>query len=67
MTVCMRTLGARHGRRSEKRTFKTTSGSLKVMRDRLVGAGVTIAAIESTSMYWKPPLYCLDEVMEIGC
>ena len=65
VTVCVRTPGARRGRHSETRTFKTTSGSLRVMRDWLVEAGVTIAAIESTSTYWKPPFYCLEEVMEI--
>ncbi len=65
VTVCVRTPGARRGRHSETRTFKTTSGSLKVMRDWLVEAGVTIAAIESTSTYWKAPFYCLEEVMEI--
>lgn len=65
VTVCVRTPGARRGRHSETRTFKTTSGSLKVMRDWLLEAGVTIAAIESTSTYWKPPFYCLEEVMEI--
>ena len=24
-----------------------------------------IAAMESTSTYWKPPFYCLEEVMEV--
>lgn len=38
------------------RTFKTTTGSLRVMRDWLVEAGVMVAAMESTSTYWKPPL-----------
>lgn len=47
------------------RTFKTTTGSLRVMRDSLVEAGVTVAAMESTSTYWKPPFYCLEEVMEV--
>ena len=47
------------------RTFKTTTGSLRVMRDWLVEQGVTIAAMESTSTYWKPPFYCLEEVMEV--
>ena len=65
VTVCLRTTGARRGRRSETRTFKTTFGSLRVMRDWLVEAGVEIAAIESTSTYWKPPFYCLEEVMEV--
>ena len=53
------------GRHSETRTFKTMTGSLRVMRDWLVEAGVTIAAMESTSAYWKPPFYCLEEVMEV--
>ena len=26
---------------------------------------MTIAAMESTSTYWKPPFYCLEEVMEV--
>ena len=52
-------------RKQQTRTFKTTTGSLGVMRDWLVEEGVTIAAMESTSTYWKPPFYCLEEVMEV--
>ena len=65
LTVCVRTPGPRGGRRSETRTFKTTTGSLHLMRDWLDEAGVIIAAMESTSAYWKPPFYCLEEVMEV--
>ncbi len=65
VSVCVRTPGARRGRHSETRTFKTTTGSLRVMRDWLVKEGVTIAAIESTSTYWKAPFCCLEEVMEV--
>ena len=66
VTVCLRTPGARRGsRHSETRTFKTTTGSLAVMRDWLLEHGVTIAAMESTSTYWKPPFYCLEEVMTV--
>jgi hypothetical protein len=66
VTVCVRTPGTRAGRRrSETRTFPTMTRSLGVMRDWLVAKGVSIAAIESTSTYWKPPLYCLEEVMEV--
>jgi transposase len=65
VTVCVRTPGPRGGRRSETRTFKTMFGSLRVMRDWLVEAGVSIAAMESTSTYWKPPFYCLEEVMVV--
>ena len=63
VTVCVRTPGQR-GRHSETRTYKTTTGSLQVMRDWLLECGVQIAAMESTSTYWKPPFYCLEEVME---
>ena len=63
VTVCVRAPG-RRGRHSETRTFKTTTGSLELMRDWLLECGVQIAAMESTSTYWKPPFYCLEEVME---
>ena len=65
VTVCVRTPGARRGRHTETRTFKTTTGSLRMMRDWLLESGVSIAAMESTSTYWKPPFYCLEEVMEV--
>ena len=65
VTVCVRVPGARRGRHSETRTFKTTTGSLRLMRDWLLENGVTIAAMESTSTYWKPPFYCLGEVIEV--
>ncbi len=65
VTVCVRTPGARRGRHGETPTFKTTTGSLRVMRDWLVENEVTIAAMESTSTYWKAPFYCLEEVMEV--
>jgi len=55
VTVSVRTPGARRGRHTETRTFKTTSGSLMVMRDWLLSHEVTIAAMESTSTYWKAP------------
>jgi len=65
VTVCVRTPSTRRGRHTETRTFKTTTGSLRLMREWLVQWGVTIAAMESTSTYWKPPFYCLEEVMEV--
>jgi hypothetical protein len=49
VTVCLRTPGPKGRRHAETRTFKTTTGSLHIMRDWLVEAGVTIAAMESTS------------------
>src|SRR3954462_3252539 len=66
VTVCVRAPSTRAGRRtSQTRTFQTMTRSLGVMRDWLVAEGVTIAAIESTSTYWKPPFYCLEEVMDV--
>lgn len=65
VTVAVRTPGARRGRHQETRTFRTTTGSLLVMREWLLSHGVTIAAMESTSTYWKPPFYCLEEVMQV--
>jgi transposase len=65
LCVCVRTPGARGRRVSQTRTFKTTTRSLVVMRDWLLAEGVTIAAMESTSTYWKAPFYCLEEVMEV--
>ena len=38
--------------------------SVLVMRDWLIDCGVTVAARESTSTYWKGPFYCLEEVIE---
>jgi transposase len=65
VSVCVRTPGARRGRHSETHTYKTTTGSLRVMRDWLVKEGVTVAVIESTSMCWKTPFYRLEDVMEL--
>jgi hypothetical protein len=64
LTVCRRTPGAGGRRISETRTFPTTTRALNVMRNWLLVGGVTIAAMESTSTYWKAPFYCLEEVME---
>ncbi len=65
LTVCVRTPGPAGRRSSQTRTFKTTTRALGVMRDWLLEHGVTIAAMESTSTYWKAPFYCLEEVMEV--
>ena len=57
--------GLRGRRTSQTQTFKTITGSLRVMRDWLLECGVTIAAMESTSTYWKPPFYCLEDHMTV--
>jgi transposase len=53
------------GRQAETRAFWTMTRSLQVMRGWLVECGVTVAAMESTSTYWKGAFYCLEEVMEV--
>jgi transposase len=63
LTACMRIPGANGRRVSEVRTYPTMTRSLQAMRDWLVGNGVTIVAMESTSTYWKGAFYCLEEVM----
>jgi transposase len=65
LTVCVRTPGLGGRRSSETRTFKTTTRALAVMRGWLLERGVTVAAMESTSSYWKAPFYCLEEVLEV--
>ncbi|UOY03966.1 IS110 family transposase [Blastococcus sp. PRF04-17] len=59
----MRTPGPNGRRVSEVRTYPTMTRSLQAMRNWLLERGVTIAAMESTSTYWKAPFYCLEEVM----
>ncbi len=64
VTVCVRTPGPGSSRHSETRTFRTMTRSLELMRDWLVVQGVTLAAMESTSTYWKPVFYALEEQMQ---
>ena len=64
VTVCVRTPGTGGKRSVETRTFKTMTRSLAVMADWLAERGVTLAAMGSTSTYWKPVVYCLEERME---
>jgi transposase len=63
LTVCVRTPGPNGRRGSQVRTYPTMTRSLQALRDWLVANGVTIAAMESTSTYWKGAFYCLQEVM----
>jgi transposase len=49
----------------EQGRFATTTPGLVVLRDWLVGHGVTRVGVESTGVYWKPPYYLLEDVMEV--
>ena len=63
--VCLRVPGKRSGtRRSEVRTFATTTRSLLALRQWLVDEDVTLVGMESTGEYWRPVYYLLEEVIE---
>src|SRR4051812_13313833 len=64
VTVCVRTPGSRGKRRSEIRTFPTMTRSLQEMTAWVIDSGVTVAGMESTSTYWKPVFYALEEHVE---
>nr|WP_211768758.1 IS110 family transposase [Kutzneria sp. CA-103260] len=49
----------------EQGRFATTTPGLLVLRDWLVTHGVTRVGMESTGVYWKPPYYLLEDVMQV--
>ena len=49
----------------EQARFATTTPGLLVLRDWLVGLGVTRVGMESTGVYWKSPYYMLEDVMQV--
>ena len=65
VTVCVRTPCARGP--AQVRDVDVSRRSFVRWGDAgLAGrVGVTVAAIESTSTYWKPPFYWLEEVMDV--
>jgi transposase len=65
VVACLRTPGARGRRRSETRTFGTTTVELLRLSDWLVENGCTHVAMESTGVYWKPVFNVLEGVCEV--
>lgn len=64
--VCVRLHG--QGRRAKSATVTTwgaTTGQILALREHLVAAKVTCVVIESTSDYWKPFYYLLDEELDM--
>ena len=51
-------------RRQEVRTCATLTPALLELRDWLICQGVTLAVMEATSAYWKPPFYLLEDDIE---
>ena len=63
--ACVRVPGKRDGtRRSEVRTFGTTTRSLLELRQWLLDERVTLVGMESTGEYWRPVYYLLEQVVE---
>jgi transposase len=52
------------GRSTEVRSFGTFTAELLALRDWLVERQVTLVAMESTGVYWKPVYYLLEDVVE---
>jgi len=63
VTACVRVPGLDGARRQEVRTFGTTAAELLTLRDWLVAHEVTVVAMESTGVYWKPVFYVLEEAV----
>jgi transposase len=64
ITACVRVPGGHGQRQQETRTFGTTTRSLLALRDWLAAGGVTVVAMESTGVYWKPVYYVLEDDFE---
>jgi transposase len=64
--VCVRIQG--QGRRAKSAavtTWGATTGQILALREHLVAARVTCVVIESTSDYWKPFYYLLDDALDV--
>jgi transposase len=64
--VCVRIQG--QGRRKKSATVTTwgaTTAQILALREHLVAAKVSCVVIESTSDYWKPFYYLLDDALEV--
>ncbi len=61
VAACVRVPGPGGTRVQEVQTFGSTTGELLALRDWLTQHGVTHVALESTSVFWKPVYYMLEE------
>lgn len=64
--VCVRIQGQGHRPRSATvTTWGATTGQILALREHLIAAKVTCVVIESTSDYWKPFYYLLDDELDV--
>jgi transposase len=64
LVACVRTPKAAGGWKVDKRKFVTTTGDLLELAGWLAERGVTRVGMESTSDYWKPVFYLLEDRFE---
>jgi len=64
VVACVRAPDPRGGRLSEVRTFGTFTVELLALRDWLLSYRVTLVAMESTGVYWRPVFYLLEDAVE---
>jgi transposase len=62
--ACVRVPDGHGGRRSETRTFRTTTAGLVLLRDWLTSHQIQVVGMESTGVFWKPVYYLLEDDME---
>lgn len=66
VAACVRTPGAGRGaRRSEKKTFTTTTRGLTELKEWLLAHQVTDVAMESTGVYWRPVYAVLEGAVNL--
>ena len=64
--VCVRIQGQGRGAKSSTvTTWGATTAQILALREHLVAAKVSCVVIESTSDYWKPFYYLLDDALEV--
>lgn len=64
--VCVRIQGqGRQAKSAKVTTWGATTGQILALREHLVAAKVTCVVIESTSSYWKPFYYLLDDELNV--
>lgn len=61
VTATVRLPGRKGARREQTETFGTTVPQLMELAGWLAGLGVTVVAMESTGVYWKPVYFLLEE------
>ena len=61
--ACVRVPDGQGGRRSEIRTFTTTTAGLLLLADWLASFQVSVVGMESTGVFWKPVYYLLEDAM----